>query len=347
MKIEDELTLSFYKEISKLDEKRDIWLVQHVETKEIFVRKILKVYDREVYTYMKEKRFPYTPEIIEMIEDGENLILIEEYVQGKSLDVILREGVFSPEDAKATILKICEILKPLHNHVPAIVHRDIKPGNIIVKDSQIYLIDFDASRDYEPDKNKDTVLMGTREYAAPEQFGFSQSTPRTDIYALGVLMNVMITGKFPADELAKGKARKIIKKCTAVDPKDRYACVEDLENAIKGNPSSYAPPGFRARNPLFMILGAFGYIAIFSISLTLDITKSDGTPAGTIETIVSRFAILIIFLGLTLYWGNYRFFLEKFPFKKMKMLPLEILRIAMGTALIAFLPILILALLFP
>ena len=321
-------------------------MVQHIETKEVFVRKTLKTFDVDVYRYMREERFPCTPKVAETVEDGDRLIIIEEYVQGRSLDDVLKERCLTEEEAKKIIVQICEILKPLHDHKPAIIHRDIKPSNIIMQDNQVYLIDFDASRDYDPDETKDTVLMGTRDYAAPEQFGFSQSTPRTDIYALGILMNVMITGKTPSDRQVGGKTGKVIEKCTAIDPDDRYPSVDELKKVLKGKPTSFAPPGFRARRPLFMILAALGYLIIFYLSFTLEVTRSDGAAPGTFEVVCNRCAVFIILMGVTLYWGNYISFLEVFPFKKSKSLPLEIIRIAFGTALMIVVPIIVLAILF-
>ena len=79
---------------------------------------------------------------------------------------------------------------------------------------------------------KDTVVMGTVGYASPEQLGVAQSDARTDIYAVGVLLNVMITGKHPSEKLAKGKAGRIVRKCTSVNPDERYQTAEKLANAL-------------------------------------------------------------------------------------------------------------------
>ena len=111
-----------------------------------------------------------------------------------------------------------------------IVHRDIKPENIIITDNAtVKLIDFNASRVYKNECTADTVVLGTIGYASPEQFGITQSDARTDIFALGVLLNVMLTGVHPSEQLAKGRAGKIVLKCTQIDPNKRYQSVEELK----------------------------------------------------------------------------------------------------------------------
>ncbi len=102
---------------------------------------------------------------------------------------------------------------------------------MIDKNGRVVLIDFNTSRKISK-ASKDTVVMGTVGYASPEQLGLSQSDTRTDIYALGILLNVMLTGKHPTQKLAKGKAAKIIRKCTNLNPNERYQTVEKLSKAL-------------------------------------------------------------------------------------------------------------------
>ena len=347
MRVEDELALSFYREISTINERKNVRLVQHIETKEFFVRKDLAIYDKDVYGNMQRGAFPQTPKIIEVIEGGTRLIVIEEYIQGKGLDELMKSKVFKEDEVRDIASQICDILKPFHSHKPAIIHRDIKPSNIIMQGNQVYLIDFNASRDYEPGEARDTVLMGTQEYAAPEQFGFSQSTPKTDIYAIGALMSIMLTGKAPTYEKAKGEIGEIIGKCTAIDPKDRYENVSELKDALNGKKKSFAPPGFRSRKPILMILAGLWYLAIISLSATLEVTRHDGVAPGIFETVMNRIAVFVVFMGVTLYLGNYIGFLEKFPFRKTSSIPLEILRIALGLVVIVMTPIVVLVLVSP
>ena len=100
---------------------------------------------------------------------------------------------------------------------PPIIHRDITPFNILITSSlDVSLIDFNASKQFKKNKKKDTLLMGTQNYAAPEQFGFFQSDARTDIYALANLLNIMLTGFTPGAFLYQGTLSKVISKATSM-----------------------------------------------------------------------------------------------------------------------------------
>ena len=123
------------------------------------------------------------------------------------------------------------ILLNLQNMDRPIVHRDIKPSNIVITmDQDIYLLDMNVAKWYKPDEKEDTKLFASQYYAAPEQFGygFSASSEKTDVYALGVILNEMITGKLPKEQKAKGPVWNIIEKCISLDPENRYTVVELL-----------------------------------------------------------------------------------------------------------------------
>ena len=107
-------------------------------------------------------------------------------------------------------------------HSMGVVHRDVKPENIIIRGKEAVLIDFDASRIYKNNNREDTQILGTTGYAAPEQYGLSQSDGRADIYALGILLNIMLTGEHPSRKLAGGRMGRIVQKCTMVSPEKRY-----------------------------------------------------------------------------------------------------------------------------
>ena len=113
-----------------------------------------------------------------------------------------------------------------------IIHRDVKPSNVILQGKTAVLIDFDASRKYDASSRKDTQVLGTVGYAAPEQYGFTQTDSRADIYAVGVMLNVMLTGEHPSRTLAKGHLGRVIQRCTMISPQRRYPnilrLIEDL-----------------------------------------------------------------------------------------------------------------------
>ena len=184
----------------------------------------------EVYRRLLSCSCRYLPLVYEAAEqDGENIV-IEEFVQGDTLDFLLEEALFSPQETKQTIKQLCQGLWVLHSM--AAVHRDIKPENVILRGSDAVLIDFDAARLHKPQAEADTQILGTTGFAAPEQYGLGQSDTRTDIYSLGVLMNVMLTGQHPSKKLAEGRLGRVIQRCTQVNPAKRYKDVLHLMEAL-------------------------------------------------------------------------------------------------------------------
>ena len=138
------------------------------------------------------------------------------------------------DEAVSMIIQLCRILKQLHRCRSPIIHRDLKPANIMISsDGVVKLIDFNAAKEYRMGQMEDTCLMGTREYAAPEQYGFGQSDARTDIYALGVILNRLLTGDFPKNKLYEGRLKPVIQTCIQMDADARYQSVELLERHWK------------------------------------------------------------------------------------------------------------------
>lgn len=181
-----------------------------------------------VYNYLKNIRHDNLPDIYDtyMFEDGQ--IVLEEFISGITVAQVLESGKYTYRGARKIISSLCDVLSFLHSI--NVVHRDIKPENIIITDNgTVKLIDLNASRVYKNNSRADTVVLGTIGYASPEQFGITQSDARTDIYSLGVLLNVMLTGVHPSEQLAKGRAGKIVLKCTQIDPNKRYQSVEELK----------------------------------------------------------------------------------------------------------------------
>lgn len=170
------------------------------------------------------------PLIYDVIELDDGQIVLEEFISGITVADVMESGRYAYHGAKKVIQGICCALSVLHDR--NIVHRDIKPENVMINSSgRVVLIDFNASRKITPG-SKDTVVMGTVGYASPEQIGVAQSDSRTDIYAIGVLLNVMMTGKHPSEQIAGGRAGRIVRKCTNVNPDDRYQSVEKLSGAL-------------------------------------------------------------------------------------------------------------------
>ena len=248
MHYEDELRLSFYEEMAPLGGKQNITLVRHVETGHIYVRKKLTHFDREIFEFLKEGCFAGIPVIRELIEADGSLWVIEDYISGSSLAELLEQENFGEDEACAIIADLCDILEPLHAHKPPIIHRDIKSSNVIIDGAgRTFLIDFDASKLVVPGRKRDTQLIGTEEYAAPEQYGFAQSDERTDVYALGILLHELLTGRLPseacedtqaapaaraAEATPSGALGRVINTATAMDPAGRYSSAAGLKRAV-------------------------------------------------------------------------------------------------------------------
>jgi serine/threonine protein kinase len=146
---------------------------------------------------------PGLPRLYEKSCKSEQWYLVMNYLEGETLEdyqnrapnkrLILSE-VFTIG------LQLCDVLEYLHNHQPPIIFRDLKPANIILSsEKKVYVIDFGIARFFKPGKPKDTIALGSPGYAAPEQYGRAQTTPRADIYSLGAILHQMLTGKDPSE----------------------------------------------------------------------------------------------------------------------------------------------------
>lgn len=170
------------------------------------------------------------PFIYDVINCDDGQIVLEEFIEGVTVSEVMESGKYHYLGTRKVIRAVCCALNILHER--NLVHRDVKPENVVIgKDGRVVLIDFNAARKISA-ASKDTVIMGTVGYASPEQLGVAQSDARTDIYAVGILLNVMITGKHPSEKLAKGKAGRIVRKCTSVNPDERYQSAEKLMKAL-------------------------------------------------------------------------------------------------------------------
>lgn len=204
--------------------KTTVKLVSLSETKQFAV---LKQYpDRQAlgcYEQASSLQSEYLPRIYHIWEEKDATFLLEEYISGVTLQEKLEdETPFSEIELTNLAKQICQALLVLHSAVPPIIHRDIKPENIIITtEGNIKLLDFDAAREYSVEKEHDTILMGTKQYASPEQFGFMQTDTRSDIYSFGIVFSELLSHANVSENYAS-KAKKIINKATMFDPENRY-----------------------------------------------------------------------------------------------------------------------------
>lgn len=207
------------------------------------------------------------PAPVLFVEEDSCVYFLREYIEGKTLLELSQGKKLTESEIVESAQRVCEILKLLHDRKPPVICRDLKPQNIVVaEDGSYYLIDLDTARHYKKEEKKDTVFLGTEETASPEQYGFQQTDERTDIYGLGMLMLYFATGGYEKDteEFRKvGKRlRYVIEKCTAFDPKDRYASVRIVQRKLAGvDRKSHKMTGQRNSR-------LFGAVVIYAVVVT-------------------------------------------------------------------------------
>jgi len=184
----------------------------------------------EAYDRLCGIRCENLPEIYDVFRAQDGQIILEEFVDGITVAQVMETGRYRYRGAKNVLSGVCNALSALHRQ--KIIHRDVKPENVMISSrGKVILIDLNASR-IDTGVHRDTVIMGTVGYASPEQLGIAQSDARTDIYAAGILLNVMLTGKHPAESLVRGRAARIVRKCTSLNPDDRYQSADQLFDAL-------------------------------------------------------------------------------------------------------------------
>lgn len=197
---------------------------------------------------LKKLRHNNLPSIVDVIEDEDTFIIVMDYIEGKPLSDAIQEYGAQPQESVIKWAKqLCNVLGYLHSQTPAIIYRDMKPSNVMLKpDGNLVLIDFGIAREYKEQNLADTTCLGTIGYAAPEQFGGrGQTDARTDIYCLGATLHHLITGQDPCKPpyarypirhyngaLSTG-LEEILLKCTRENPEERYQSCAELMYALE------------------------------------------------------------------------------------------------------------------
>lgn len=234
--------------------KGDIQLV--AADGKLYVRRYREI-SQELFRRIRDVSCPYLERLVEQSRDENGAYFISEYVEGISAS----ERTFSEKEAVKLLLELCAAIKALHK--AGVIHRDIKPSNIICgNDGHIRLIDFDSARLRVEFQSRDTEILGTGGYAAPEQYGFMQTDDRSDIYAFGVTMEEIL-----GENADKPKFRRIIRRCTQFDPDRRFRDISAVGRAIK-----------IAVIPDFLPFAATGGIAV-SVVLAVYFLRGNSQPA--------------------------------------------------------------------
>ncbi len=246
--------LNSYRESLRAEVSRGVWppeltqvyepesCLKHSGAKEVYLvtdkrtgaRVVLRASDLDAgeradveYAILSRLNFPGVPKTYGTLIKGGRSYLAREFFEGEPLDKVVARGVLHPSQIERIARQICAILGYLHAQNPPVIHRDIKPQNIIMRpDGSIGLTDFGIARTFKEDSDSDTQYMGTLLYAPPEQYGYAQSSPQTDIYALGIVLIYLATGSPDRRDLARrishAPLRALIEKCIAFDPKSRF-----------------------------------------------------------------------------------------------------------------------------
>lgn len=303
----------FYTEVGELSSSGNLkTLLLHSDQGEMAVYKEVPRESAEVFRLLIQKPYPNIVTVYGIkAVDEETCGVFMEFIPFDTLDdKILTQRKLPVREAKQIMLQICQAVGHLQNM--GIIHRDLKPLNILISsDGLVKITDFGIARIYKKEKICDTAILGTAGYAAPEQFGFSQTDGKADIYAMGVILNKMLTGKMPGDELYEGDERlsAIIKKCIRMTPGDRCELEELAEvmgGKLRGKGSWWKRilkkiPGFRTGNKVHMTLAAVEYAYIFLVYILIFYYHS-----SPLERLQCTAGALISSVGLGGFLGSFQ-----------------------------------------
>lgn len=232
---------------------------------------------------IKRLDHPAIVRIVDIINNDDVIYIIEDYIEGETLGTIVENNGAQPQELVIEwAMQICEALEYLHTRKPPIIYRDMKPTNVMLKpEGNVKIIDFGIAREYKERGLADTVSLGTRGYAAPEQFGGrGQTDARTDVYCLGVTMYHLVTGQNPCDppyeikpirhwnpQLSAG-LEAIIEKCTQANPNDRYQSCAELLYALHHYEEYGAVYRLRQKRKLGVFIAAAAACIVFFLPVS-------------------------------------------------------------------------------
>ena len=211
-----------------------IYIIENAD-KRLFLWKIFqKTYKHPLYESLMALGHKNMPRILDTVLLDDCFYIVEEYIHGHTIRELLdTEGTFGEAKVRDIMAQLCDVLEYLHNRPVPIIHRDITPANIMLTpDGTVKLLDFDIAREYKETAAQDTEVIGTKPFAPPEQYGFFQTDRRTDLYALGILLSVMLTHHHDPRHITNPHLRKTAQRCTAFAPAKRYATARQVKKKL-------------------------------------------------------------------------------------------------------------------
>ena len=268
----------------KANEISQIYLLLNKQDNLLYILRVAPAHDlprlMDEYHLLARLHDNAFPHPIACFSAGEHAYLLREYIPGKSLaDYVENGAALSPGEAAKITKKVCAAVEKLHALKPPVIHRDIKPQNIILSPSgSLHLVDLDTAQEHCPEKSLDTIVMGTAATAAPEQFGYKRCDSRTDVYGVGMLMKYLLTGNYDTNpkisrQLAGGLS-PIIRKCLKFDPGERYGSMAKLNRKITQYHIRWQRRTIAIFSAVLLALSVYGFfqsreaIALFTSNLT-------------------------------------------------------------------------------
>lgn len=226
--------------------------------------------EMEIMKKMADRKLSGIPKEYRIFEENGEVYLVREYIEGMSLaQMVLQKGGISEAEICRISRKICQTAEQFQNPDEPMIHRDIKPENIVVTPGgEVVFIDFGTMRSYKKDGSRDTFVVGTRGTAAPEQYGYTQTDQRTDVYAIGQTMLYMVSESYEMNQLSEcavsRRMKKIIEKACSFEPDKRYGDAAQLRRAVEKCQANNRKKVYKKAGAVFGLIAAGYILAIFS-----------------------------------------------------------------------------------
>lgn len=226
--------------------------------------------EMEIMKKMADRKLSGIPKAYRIFEENGEVYLVREYIEGMSLaQMILQKGGISEAEICRISRKICQTAEQFQNPDEPMIHRDIKPENIVVTPgAEVVFIDFGTMRSYKKDGSRDTFVVGTRGTAAPEQYGYTQTDQRTDVYAIGQTMLYMVSESYEMNQLSEcavsRRMKKIIEKACSFEPDKRYGDAAQLRRAVEKCQANNRKKVYKKAGAVFGLIAAGYILAILS-----------------------------------------------------------------------------------